>query len=82
MKDGHLFLSLMADGGIYDFEPTPKTAAPAASGGTQTTSSGPSFDCAKASGAVEKTICGDAALAKMVKFAGPVTYACTNATPS
>ena len=22
MKDGHLFLSLMADGGIYEFEPT------------------------------------------------------------
>jgi para-nitrobenzyl esterase len=26
MKDGHLFLSLMADGGIYEFEP-PTTAA-------------------------------------------------------
>jgi len=24
MKDGHLFLSLMADGGIYEFEPPPK----------------------------------------------------------
>jgi para-nitrobenzyl esterase len=22
IKDGHLFLSLMADGGIYEFEPT------------------------------------------------------------
>jgi para-nitrobenzyl esterase len=22
LKDGHLFLSLMADGGIYEFEPT------------------------------------------------------------
>jgi para-nitrobenzyl esterase len=22
MKDGHLFISLMADGGIYEFEPT------------------------------------------------------------
>jgi len=25
IKDGHLFLSLMADGGIYEFGPTPKT---------------------------------------------------------
>ncbi len=25
MKDGHLFLSLMADGGIYEFEPATKT---------------------------------------------------------
>jgi para-nitrobenzyl esterase len=24
IKDGHLFLSLMADGGIYEFEPLPK----------------------------------------------------------
>jgi para-nitrobenzyl esterase len=24
MKDGHLYLSLMADGGIYEFEPIPK----------------------------------------------------------
>jgi para-nitrobenzyl esterase len=24
MKDGHLFLSLMADGGIYEFEPATK----------------------------------------------------------
>jgi hypothetical protein len=23
MKDGHLFLALMADGGIYEFEPRP-----------------------------------------------------------
>ena len=22
LKDGHLFLSLMADGGVYEFEPT------------------------------------------------------------
>ena len=32
MKDGHLFLALMADGGIYEFEPlaaaAPRTAAP------------------------------------------------------
>jgi uncharacterized lipoprotein YbaY len=26
IKDGHLFLSLMADGGIYEFEPVPKTS--------------------------------------------------------
>jgi para-nitrobenzyl esterase len=25
MKDGHVFLSLMADGGIYEFEPVAKT---------------------------------------------------------
>ena len=25
IRDGHLFLSLMADGGIYEFEPLPKT---------------------------------------------------------
>jgi L-ascorbate metabolism protein UlaG (beta-lactamase superfamily) len=40
IKDGHLFLSLMADGGIYEFEPLggsqtapPKTPAAAPSGG-------------------------------------------------
>jgi Type III secretion system lipoprotein chaperone (YscW) len=26
IKDGHLFLSLMADGGIYEFEPLPVEA--------------------------------------------------------
>jgi para-nitrobenzyl esterase len=25
IRDGHLCLSLMADGGIYEFEPLPKT---------------------------------------------------------
>jgi hypothetical protein len=25
IKDGHLFLALMADGGIYEFEPRPAT---------------------------------------------------------
>jgi len=25
MKDGHLFLALMADGGIYEFEPRAST---------------------------------------------------------
>jgi para-nitrobenzyl esterase len=25
VKDGHLFLALMADGGIYEFEPVEKT---------------------------------------------------------
>ena len=25
IRDGHLFLSLMADGGIYEFEPAPKS---------------------------------------------------------
>lgn len=28
MKDSHLFLSLMADGGIYEFEPVVKTSKP------------------------------------------------------
>jgi len=28
MKDGHLFLSLMADGGIYEFEPIISTNPP------------------------------------------------------
>jgi para-nitrobenzyl esterase len=27
IKDGHLFLALMADGGIYDFEPIPRPAS-------------------------------------------------------
>ena len=73
IKDGHLFLSLMADGGIYELEPLPKGggAAPAA-GGAQAQTEGPSFDCAKASGTVEKMICSG-----LVKFNGPVTYACT-----
>ncbi len=26
LKDGHLFLSLMADGGIYEYEPMPPAA--------------------------------------------------------
>ena len=29
LKDGHLFLSLMADGGIYEFEPAPHAGTPA-----------------------------------------------------
>jgi para-nitrobenzyl esterase len=28
IKDGHLYLSLMADGGIYEYEPMPATAQP------------------------------------------------------
>jgi para-nitrobenzyl esterase len=28
IKDGHLFLSLMADGGIYEFEPIPPSKQP------------------------------------------------------
>jgi uncharacterized protein len=48
--------------GIHAFEPGPMGGAPAPSWGTQ--EGDPSFDCAKASGAVEKLICGDAALAK------------------
>jgi heat shock protein HslJ len=32
VKDGHLFLSLMADGGTYEFEPMPKASAEKSSG--------------------------------------------------
>jgi para-nitrobenzyl esterase len=28
IRDGHLFLSLMADGGIYEYEPVPPAASP------------------------------------------------------
>lgn len=53
-RGGRLFLSLMADGGIYEFEPVATTGATAAS---------PSFDCARASSIVEERICGDPRLA-------------------
>jgi para-nitrobenzyl esterase len=62
IKEKHLFLSLMADGGIYEFEPLPK---PAPAGGAPTNRETPSFDCARATGTVEKMICGDAGLAKL-----------------
>jgi uncharacterized protein/heat shock protein HslJ len=66
IKDAYLFLSLMADGGIYELEPMPKpggAAPPVSAAGKQADK--PSFDCAKASGDVEKMICGDAALATL-----------------
>ena len=41
IKDGHLFLSLMADGGIYELEPMPKeSGAPPAAAGAQAKTEG------------------------------------------
>jgi uncharacterized protein len=53
-RGGRLYLSLMADGGIYEFEPVASTGPEAAS---------PSFDCARASSIVEERICADPRLA-------------------
>jgi hypothetical protein len=53
MKDGHLFLSLRADGGNYEFEPLPKAVAPAPPrSGAPAKADGPSFDCGRAAGTV------------------------------
>jgi len=50
LKDGHLFLSLMADGGIYEFEPRSQAGAPAAGG-----LSGPvTYTCTNAKGEREE----------------------------
>ena len=38
MKNGQLYLSLMADGGTYEFEPLPSSGSNAAQGGSATTS--------------------------------------------
>jgi len=38
MKNGHLYLSLMADGGTYEFEPLPSSGSNAAPGESATTS--------------------------------------------
>ena len=49
LKDGHLFLSLMADGGIYEFEPIggPRSSAPK----SPVASRGPvDFECTQAGG--------------------------------
>ncbi len=47
MKDGHLFLSLMADGGIYEFEPV--AGAKSAAVKSPVASTGPvAFDCTRA----------------------------------
>ena len=52
IKDGHLFLSLMADGGIYEFEPM--AGAKSASIQSPVTSTGPiAFQCTQAGGATE-----------------------------
>jgi uncharacterized protein len=53
-RGGRLYLSLMADGGIYEFEPVASTAPEAAS---------PSFDCARSTSIVEERICADPRLA-------------------
>ena len=36
VKDGHLYLSLMADGGTYEFEPLPPGGSDAGAGGSAT----------------------------------------------
>ena len=49
MKDGHLFISLMADGGIYEFEPIAGTRAPAPKSPVRFT--GPfTWECAQTGG--------------------------------
>ncbi len=53
-RNGRLYLSLMTDGGIYEFEPLSSAAPEAAS---------PSFDCDRARSAVERSICADPRLA-------------------
>ncbi len=51
MKDGRLFLSLMADGGIYEFEPIGSKAAAA---GSPVTSTGPvKYECTEAGGGAD-----------------------------
>src|SRR5262245_55006058 len=50
VKNGHLFLSLMADGGIYELEPMTGTNPP--SSGTTVASTGPfAFACTRTGGA-------------------------------
>jgi heat shock protein HslJ/membrane-bound inhibitor of C-type lysozyme len=50
MKDGHLFLSLMADGGIYEFEPIGGVQGPPSN--SSVTSIGPvKYTCTRAGGA-------------------------------
>jgi heat shock protein HslJ/membrane-bound inhibitor of C-type lysozyme len=52
LKEGHLFLALMADGGIYEFEPIP--SASAASVTPPVASSGPiTYACTQAGGGTE-----------------------------
>ncbi len=51
-KDGHLFLSLMADGGIYEFEPI--AGAPSRSIESPVASTGPvTYECRQADGAID-----------------------------
>lgn len=52
IKDGHLFLSLMADGGIYEFEPVP--GAKSASGESPVASTGPlTYECTQTGGGTD-----------------------------
>lgn len=66
-RDGRLNLSLMADAGIYVWEPA--EAGNAAPGGPATQAAaarGPSFDCtASKAGSVEELLCADEALAAL-----------------
>src|SRR5262245_37029807 len=49
IKEGHLFLSLMADAGIYEYEPIGETNPPAAK--SPVSSTGPiNYDCTQAAG--------------------------------
>ncbi len=51
-KDGHLFLSLMADGGIYEFEPIAKV--PSTSIASPVASTGPvTYECRQTDGAID-----------------------------
>jgi len=54
VKDGHLFLSLMADGGTYEFEPVPQSGS---SGDSTVATRGPfNFECLKPDGTLETFI--------------------------
>jgi uncharacterized protein len=67
LRDGRLHLSLMADGGIYTWEPAAASgAAPEAPAADAAAARGPSFDCSAARpGSVEALVCQDEALAAL-----------------
>ena len=50
IKDGHLFLSLMADAGIYEFEPTGGGSKPAASKSSVGSKGPVNYQCTQAGG--------------------------------
>jgi uncharacterized protein/heat shock protein HslJ len=62
IRDGRLFLSLMADGGIYVFEPTPADMLSTQSGRAQIE---PSFNCDKAESSAERAVCDSDQLAML-----------------